>query len=328
MVSTLRITSVVVILLAGLVLVLVVGPKSLVPDLLEGFAVRNDPEIERILTEPSVVDAWKDAHGDSSQSSQGATSPLVREAESFKNILDPPPAPVTTEAKKPTPTPRPTRTVVKPVPSSANFELVGTTVSTDHSFAYIRLPDKTYQWVRRGEEIGHLLIKEIRNGSIICWDGHDDVEMAAEPVPATAGLLEAEGSSAAQADSHPSPASSADGRITGQPVARPWTSESSIARGEGTVNEQDQEALGDLIGQLRELQEHAPSSSDPNTASENREAAIKKLMAEYRSSRVSPEEAEKVEDLGRELNESTDPSGADRLSDGPRKLNIPRVIRQ
>jgi hypothetical protein len=323
MVSTLRITSVVVILLAGLVLVLVVGPRSLVPDLLAGFAVRNDPEIERILTEPSVVDAWRDAHGDSPQSNQGATAPLVREAESFKNILDPPPAPVTAAAKRPAPAPRPSA-VVKPVPSSANFELIGTTVSADNSFAYIRLPDRTYRWVRKGEEIGHLRINEIRHGAIVCWDGHADVEMVTEPIPATASLLEAEGSSASRADVRPSPVASASagGRITGEPVARPWTPESSVAQ-DDEMNDQE-----DLISRLRELQKSGPWPSDPNAASEDRDAVIKKLMAEYRSSRISPEEAKKVEDLGRELNESVDSSSAERPSDARRKLSIPRVIRQ
>ena len=328
MVSTLRITSVVVILLAGLVLVLVAGPKSLVPGLLAGFAVRNDPEIDRILNEPSVVDEWKAAHGDSPQSGQGAVAPLVREAETFKNILDPPPAPVTAAAKPAATAPRPTRPVAKPVSSSAQFDLVGTTVSADNSFAYIRLPDKTYRWVRKGDEIGHLLIKEIRSGSIVCWDGQADVEMATEPVPATASLLEATGPSVPQAELRPTSVRPADGRITGQPVARPWAPGTSAVQGGGEMNEREQEEMAGFIEQLRELQKNAPATLDPNLAPEDRDAAIKKLMAEYKSSRVSPEEAEKVEDLGRELNESMDPSSADKLSEVRRKLNIPRVIRK
>lgn len=327
MVSTLRITSVVAILVAGLVLVLVAGPRSLVPNLLVGFAMRNDPEIERIVSEPSVVEAWVKTHGESPQSGQDTTPPLVREAEAFKNILDPPPAPVSATAKQ-TPAAAKPRPVAKPVPSSAKFDLVGTTVSVANSFAYVRLPDKTYRWVREGDEIGHLRIKEVRNGSIVCWDGHADVEMVTESVPVTSSLLEVGGSTAPQADSRAAVVVPADGRITGQPGGRPWASESAVAEGDGQMNEQEQQEVGDLIGRLRELQKSVSSTPDPNSTPEDADEAVKKLMAEYRSSRVSPEEAEKVEDLGRELNESVAPSPADKLSEVRRKLNIPRVIRK
>lgn len=328
MVSTLRITSVVVIFAAALVVVLVAGPSSSVPSLLAGFAVRNDPEIERILNEPSVVEAWVKAHGESPQSGQGTTPPLVREAEAFKNILDPPPAPVSATAKS-TPTASRPRAVAKPVPSSAKFDLVGTTVSLANSFAYVRLPDKTYRWVREGDEIGHLLIKEVRNGSIVCWDGHADVEMVTESVPVTSGLIEVGGSTAPQADSRAAVvAPPAGGRITGQPAERPWAAELSVGEDDGPMNEQEQQEVGDFIGRLRELQKSVSSTPDPNSVPQDADEAVKKLMAEYKSSRVSPEEAEKVEDLGRELNESAAPSPGNKLSEVRRKLHIPRVIQK
>lgn len=328
MVSTLRITSIAVFLLAAVVVILVAGPSSLVPNLLAGFALRSDPEIERILNEPSRVDQWIAANGDKAASAQDTTPALVREAESFKNIIDPPPpAPVSNAGKQDSGTSR-RPPVVKPVPSSARFDLVGTTVSADHSFAYIRLQDKTYQWARQGDAIGHLTIKEIKKGSIICWDGHAEVEMTTESVPETASLLEVGGPSVTQAGVDPVRVSPASGRITGRPVARPWTPGQSPIVGNDGMDEQNREAL-DLVDQIRELRQSDASAPDADLSPEDRKAAVERLIAEYKeSSRVSPEEAERVEDLGRELNESSEPSAADRLRDARRKLTIPRSIRK
>ncbi len=325
MVSTLRITSVVVIFLAALVVGLVAGPSSLVPNLLAGFALRSDPEIERILNEPSVVELWIKEHGDTHASDQDSTSPLVKQAEAFKNIIDPPPAPPSANpgARKTTVADR-GKTVVKPVTSSAQFDLVGTTVSGDYSFAYIRLPDKTYQWARKGDVIGHLTIKEIRNGSIVCSDGGADIPMVTELVPDTASLLEVGGPSMPPSDSQVAPLLPTAGRITGQPVARPWGSGEPAAPGSDETDAQKREEALDIIRQMRELRQGDASAPDVNLSPEE----ANRLIAELKSSRVSPEEAEKVEDLGRELNESAEPSPADKLRDMRRKLNIPRTIRK
>jgi len=328
MVSTLRITSVVVIFAAADVVGLVAGPSSLIPNLLAGFALRSDPEIERILSEPSVVQRWIEENGDTHSSDQDTTSPLVRQAEAFKNIIDPPPAPPSANsgARKTTVADR-GKTVVKPVTSSAQFDLVATTVSAEKSFAYIRLPDKTYRWARQGDVIGHLTIKEIRNESIVCSDGRADIPMVKEPVPDTASLLEVGGPSVLPSDSQVAPVQPTAGRITGQPVARPWGAGEPAVPGSDEAREQEREAL-DLIRQIRELQKGDAAAPDANLSPEDHDAAIEKLMTEFRSSRVGPEEAEKVEDLGRELNESAEPSTADRPSDVRRKLNIPRTIRK
>ncbi|HPC94799.1 MAG TPA: hypothetical protein PLU87_07660 [Sedimentisphaerales bacterium] len=326
MVSTLRITSVVVIFLAAVVVGLVAGPSSLIPNLLAGFALRSDPEIERILNEPSVVELYIKKHGNTRVGDQDTTSPLVKQAEAFKNIIDPPPAPPSANSggKPSSVASRTGKPVVKPVVSSAQFDLVGTTVSGDYSFAYIRLPDKTYRWARKGDVIGHLTIKEIHNGSIICSDGRADIPMVTEPVPDTASLLEVAGPSVVPTDSHVAPPGPTAGRITGQPVARPWGSVEPATPGRGEVDGQEREEALDLIRQMRELRQGDAAATDVNLSPEE----ANRLIAELKSSRVSPEEAEKVEDLGRELNESAEPSPADKLRDMRRKLTIPRTIRK
>lgn len=329
MVSTLRITSVAIILLAGLVVVLVAGPRSLVPNLLASFALSGDPEVKGILGEPGVVEQWRDTHGDSAPA-QDTTPALVREAESFKNIIDPPPPP----APKPSidrSNQRDRTRIVKPIaPSTAKFDLVGTTVCGDNSFAYIRLADRTYRWARKGDEIGHLTIKEIRNGSIVCFDGQADVEMSTESVPETASLLEVGDPSVTPRQVHPASVSSTGGRITGDPVARPWSSGLSANEGDGEMNDQEREALGDLVGRLRELQQKGATSPDAGLTPEDREEAVKKLIAEYKSSHSDSQDAEKVEESEGGQDQSPRPvvPDIDKLRDVRRKLNIPRSVRR
>lgn len=329
MVNTLRITSVVAVLVASVLLVLVVGPKSLLPDVLARFAMGSDEEIGRILDAPGVVERFRENQGDRNQIRKEATPPLVKQAEVFAGIISPS-KPVTPAAKADTRGGVRRAPVIKPVPTSAKFNLVGTAYSAsdpEASFAYIRLADDTYQWVRKGDEVGHLRVKEIKNCSIICWDGHSDVEMVAEPMPETANALEASGASAAQSDVHIAPAQPADGRITGPPVPRPWAPSRPAAAPNPNLRAEDRDRMEELVGRIRES-----ASAGTAASPEDRAAMMKKLMAEFKSSRVGAEEAESVEDLGRELNESqqappsSTPGG--KRTDLRRKLTIPTAPRK
>jgi hypothetical protein len=50
--------------------------------------------------------------------------------------------------------------------------------------------DGTYQWVGVGSAIGHVTIKEIHNGSIVCSDSGRDFPMDVQATPETSSLLE------------------------------------------------------------------------------------------------------------------------------------------
>ncbi len=319
MVNTLRITSVVAVLIAAVLLVLVAGPKSLVPKLLAKFAMGGDEEVDRILNAPGVVDRFRDNQG--SQSRPDVTPALVKQAEIFANILNPPePAPSRTGGK--TPGRGRTSRPAKPVASSAKFGLVGTTYlasDPEMSFAYIRLADSTYQWLRKGDEVGHLKVKEIKAGSIICSDGHGDVEMATEAVPETANLLEVGGASAVQTEQAGRvPVRPLGGRITGPPVPRRWAPGRAVMAPNARFNAEDREKIEALVSQIKESND-AGSARSP----EDRAAMMKRLTAEIEASRVSAEEAEDVEDLGRELNESQKAPPRQGRANLRRKLSIP-----
>jgi hypothetical protein len=295
MIQTLRITGVAAVALAGVVLASVLGPVSLIQ-----LDAQGNQRMESILTAPSAVERFREQNGGKGQVDLDTTPPLVRQAETFKDIIDP--RPVAPPASKPvatTPPPRPP--VVKPQTTSQKFELIGTSYSPWNpalSFAYIRLPDGAFQWIPSGGHIGHLVVKEIRQGSIICSDGRTDTEIRAESVPDTANLLRAGAAekSASAATGVPQPVEARvvsqapmPPRPPGKP-ASPWTQQSAPK-----LNEQEQEALSDLVSRLKELERH--SGGNPPGAGVDANGP----SPEYGSSRLSPEEARKLENLGQRL---------------------------
>ena len=324
MIHTLRIAGIAVVILAGVVMASVA-----VPAWRFGLAGHDDGQVEKILNAPSAVDRFQKQYGDKVNDDQDTTPPLVREAKIFASILNPPasdaaPARTTASHFKSKPT-------VKPPVSSARFDLVGTSYSaTDpaSSFAYIRLQDRTYQWVRQGDEVGHSVIREIRSGSIIYWDGRQDIQMLAEATADTSSILEsnrAVGTAAASGfppdvsggtPSNPSaqPANSVrpihpnpvPGSVAGTPVTTP-----------GSLTAGDQEALSELVNRLKE------SDMDPASKA----AAVSRLISQFKAQRVSPQEAEKLESLGEELNgdqKGREASIENRRREFLRRMSTPR----
>jgi hypothetical protein len=328
MIKTLRITSVAAVVLAGIVLASVLVPS------LVGFGVggnggtkkivnmlapltrilpfgRDDEQVGKILNAPSAVDRFKEQHGDKDQSDQDTTPPLVKQAEVLADIINPKTAaPMQTPA---TSARIPERPVALPPPSSAKFSLVGTSYSASNpatSCAYVRLADNTYQWFRQGDQIAHYVVKEIRNGSVTCWDGSRNIEMPIEPVPDTASMLET--GTALPIPAAPALRQPVVGKVPGPPMTQPVTSTQDLPS--ANLSNEDQEALGDLVNRLKEL------DTDPT----NRAAAANKLISEFRSSRVSAEEAEKLGDLGEELNGNKDSLKEERRREFLRRLSAPR----
>jgi len=138
MIKTLRLTGVAAVAFAGLVLASVLGPVSLIR-----LDDTSDQRMGEILASPGAVERFHDLHGDKNPAGQDTTPPLVRQAELFKDIIDPKllsPAP----AMQAVASPRRESIAVKPPVTSAKFTLVGTSCSASNpnlSFAYIRSAD-------------------------------------------------------------------------------------------------------------------------------------------------------------------------------------------
>ncbi len=167
MIKTLRITSIVVGLVATVLLVLSAF-----------FGVHGDEEIENLLKSAGAADKFLAEKGKRPARDESQTSPLVQAAAAYALILNPPPPP---PPKAPPPSERITSTQpAPPVPVTPKFNLVGTSYYAGRpelSLALIDEPGKGLNWVRQGSTVGHLTIEQIKDGSIIIKSGQSTSEM-------------------------------------------------------------------------------------------------------------------------------------------------------
>ena len=176
MVRALRITSVIVVIVAVVLLIL---PAV--------FGVRSDPQIEEFLKTPDSVEKFTVAKDQRPAKDESQTSPLVRQAASFARYLNPPPPRAAAQSEAPA---QPQAAPMGPV--SAKFNLIGTSfyaTNPQMSLALIDEPGKGLNWVRQGNTVGHLTIEQIKDGSITVRDGARTSEMTVKVQESWRNLL-------------------------------------------------------------------------------------------------------------------------------------------
>jgi len=266
----------------GLVLASIKWPVDLLH-----LGIAQDRGVKQFLEGPGAVTRFNTRNDNQVPDNQDKTPLLVRQAQTLEGIINPR-EPQAAAVSVPQTVTRGPATPPPPPQSSAKFELFGISYSPSNptsSLAYIRLPDNTYEWVMQGSEIGHMVIKQVKNDSIICFDGKRMSEMTLEPAIDTASILET-GAVSVASDRITDGASPLSPRLTGQDAA----------------------SLNELVQRLKqELQKDSKSDqAGSNAAPAEKAAAAGKLITEYKSSLVSPEEAQNLEKLGEQLNGAKD----------------------
>ncbi|MBN2130629.1 MAG: hypothetical protein JW741_14095 [Sedimentisphaerales bacterium] len=325
MIRTLRITGLLVVVFAVLVVGSVLG---FVPFLNRDTA--GEEQARKVLSSPGAVERFRTQHADKVPATEDRTPPLVQQAKLLAGILNPPVkvSPPNTSSRTSTPTIR--RPVVS---SSAKFDLVGTSYlpsAPQESFAYIRLPGNEYRWVKQGSEVGHLVIKEVRSGSITYLDGQSSAVLAVEAIPETSSLLTSGAAATPAAPAIPEPSRPAtvrtvDRRTTARPSLQRPTPRSTTKTPPSQMDEKDEEALGELVNRLRDMQKSFRSDKTGSQVDpEDRKAMMDKVISEFKSSsRVSDEEAEKLDDLGKQLNGTKEESIIEKRREAMRRVNRP-----
>ena len=317
MIKTLRITTIVAALLA-------VGFFAF-PAV---FGFRGDEQIEKFLKSPGVIEKFNKAKGVKSLKIGDQISPLVQQAMVFGLYLNPPPRkaaprPKTTPAarKQPPVIPEPPR-------APAKFTLIGTSfyaARPELSLAYINEPGKGFHWVRQGSTVAHLLIEQVKNGSIIVKDREQTVTLVAERTPKKS-LIKGEttskptttlpGASASITSSVPVQASAgqsaasalgkAGAGVGSKPAAATAAPPRAVPHGTSrrppqiSAAEQDT-GLADFINELKTTQ----------ASSTEEDAMLKEAIADLEAMRITTEEANRLDRLGKELNQvQSDPNRA------------------
>lgn len=178
MLKTLKITSILVALASLAVVVTLVI-----------FGLKGDAGIEKYLSLPGAVEDFRKL-AKPGEEQQDSASPLVKEALAFALRIDPPPAfRATPKSRVGAPRPSVSRTVPKKAPPpkkvpvvNVKFKLVATCRYNDRpekSLALLDLTSKGTKWFYQGEAVGHLVIHEIKDGSIVLYkDGQQNSEIS------------------------------------------------------------------------------------------------------------------------------------------------------
>ncbi len=309
MIKTLRITTIFVAVLAAVFFVSIAI-----------FGFRSDPEIERFLNTPSAVEKFRQAKGTERAKESSRVSPLVKQAESFAKIINPPPKPQRTPTIK-QPVER------KPPAISVKFDLIGTSVyesDPKKSLALIDQPGKGLRWVRQSSNVGHLVLEQINDGLVVVRDGQRTFELTPKREQRRS-LLKGQNSDKTGSiptkpwDSKPSlpplggtRAGISNAKITSAP-AMPTPEEQAEILKQQIVMEKLFKDMGDIS---EKSQSSDMSDSEFEEAQEKAGALLlEKLISELQATHVSSEEADKLGDLGKELEQApeqlSDPDKAD-----------------
>lgn len=287
------------------------------------FGFRGDEQIEQFLKSPGAIEKFNKAKGAKLLKTGDQISPLVKQAAAFGLYLNPPPKP---KPKPKTPTVgRPSLPPPDPVKTTAKFTLIGTSYYSAHpelSLAYIDEPGKGFHWVRQGSKVAHLVIEQVKDGSIVVKDRERTVTLVAVRPPkkslikgqtTSKSTLALPGASASitsgtplQVSAGQSPASDLGKAGAGvgsksatATAAPPRAVPRGTSRRPPQMSDAEQNAvLADFINELKTQQGKAGVGSDKTSAEE--EAALKEAIAGLEAMRITTEEAKRLDLLGKE----------------------------
>lgn len=303
MIKTLRITSIVAAVLAVIFLVFFVFPVV--------FGVHSDEHLEESLDSPGVIEKFNKTVGNKAKTGQDEISPLVQQAGAFALYLNPPPA------KTPRAATGRTAGIARGPAVPPKFKVIGTSYYKDRpelSMALIDEPGKGLHWFRQSSEVGHFLIEQVKDGLVVFKDSKGTFEQKAEQKPELS-LLEGDSGASSQTGSSSRTDVSSKTDVSSRARATAGTkstlptsgsagtgvagAKSKAPQTRGTAEETE---FQELVERLRQIQRSFKSDKAGSGPSAKEKAAMmEKVISEFKSSRLSAEEAKRLSILGKEL---------------------------
>jgi hypothetical protein len=318
MIKTLRITSVVAAILAGVFFVFPVV-----------YGVRSDERIDGFLKQPSVREKFEDVADNKAKAVESRVSPLVEQAEAFALYLNP----LKTTVEKTSMGAKAT-SISSKLAVTPKFPVYATIFypeNPDLSQALIDEPGRGRHWVRQSSKVGHLFIEQVKDGLVVVKGGQETFELEIEKVPETRSLTRTSPISSLRRGQSPSmPASPVSGRTA--------TGYRRTNMPRKIQSDDDDEKMDQFVDRLKDLKRNSASDktnsglSDEERAArdEERAARIEELISKFKSTRVSAEESKKLGNMGEELKDIQDdkdssPSEADEDNEeaSPSEPNTP-----
>ena len=283
MIKTLRITSVVAAILAVIGFIFPVV-----------FGVRNDERIEEFLNSPSVIEKFNMAMGNEAKTSERQSPPLVQQAVAFALYLNP------LEPREGLAVPDTSGITPLSLPVTPKFRLVATSyypVQPELSLALIDEPGKGLYWVRQSSKVGHLVIEQVRESLVVVKGGKGTFELAVEERPEMS-LLEG----ASRVPKEAGGQTGSKSTLTAPAKTGAGVTRTRRKPPQPRLSTEKNARLEELADRLKEIQTRFRSDkTESGRSPEERAALMDKLISDFKSLRVSTEEARKLGDLGERL---------------------------
>ncbi len=292
MINTLRITSVIAVILAGVFFVFPVV-----------FGVRSDQQVNEFIASPGVREKFEQAADSKSKGGENRASPLVQQAEAFALYLNPPKAKAPTSSLGPK-----SASIIRSMPTTTpKFTVYGTSYcqgNPELSLVWIHEPGKGRHWVRQSSKVGHLTIEEVKDGLVVVKSGEETFELTVEQTPE------------APADRAITPVSA---QIPSQsPLRSTLAASSKTSSGAARVlratappraNTENEAKLEELARKLIDVQRDSQANKTGLALSnEEKTARTLELISQYKSARrptrVSVREAEELGELAPTLEDT------------------------
>ena len=265
------------------------------------YGVHSDERVKEFLKTPEIREKFENAADSRMNKNKDVISPLVKEAQAFASYLNP-----KSDGRRAQGVP--SRSTVKPaLRVTPKFKLRCTSYCEDDpnlSLALIDEPGKGRYWVKPSSKVGHLLIEQIQDGRIVIQGSNETFEIAIEESTVKSG------STISKRTNSPTRFQSGSTPSERRPssISRPSTSGSKTEKQEPDEAERDARARA-LIEKLRTLQKSTVSDKTTGPDDKERAERIEKLISQYQSTRISPEEAKKLGNLGKTLKDGqSDPN--------------------
>ena len=284
MIKTLRITSVVAAILAGIFFVFPVV-----------YGVRSDERIDEFLKLPSVREKFEDAADNKANTGESRVSPLVEQAEAFALYLNPLKPTMRKAAKG-----AKTTNFADRLPVTPKFKVFATSYFAENpelSQALIDEPGKGRYWIRQSSKVGHLLVEQVKDGLVVVKSSKETFELEIEQESEKRPLNRTPPASSLRSSQSPKKSTLPAFSRAATGVRRTTNIPQKLQR-----NGDDDEKMGELVNKLKDLQRN-PASDKTNSGldKEERSARIEELISKFKSTRVSAEEAKKLGNIGEEL---------------------------
>lgn len=271
------------------------------------FGFRGDEQIEQFLKSPGAIEKFNKAKGAKLLKTGDQISPLVKQAAAFGLYLNPPPKP---KPKPKTPTVRkPSLPPPDPVKTTAKFTLIGTSYYASRpelSLAYIDEPGKGFHWVRQGSKVSHLVIEQVKDGSIVVKDRERTVTLVAVRPPKKS-LIKGQTTSkstpalpgASASITSGTPLRVSAGQSPASDLGKP--SASITSGGPRQPSPEETAMMEKLVAELSAMGADAEAGkTDSQHGAERGEALLGKFISDLEA-RITTEEAKRLDRLGKEL---------------------------